>query len=98
MTIRSQSAIEGLKRVGAIVSFMLESMLERIEPGMTTADLDAIGAQLLKEGGARSAPELVYGFPGGDGWALAGAVGNLSAQYEHTPIVTRSAPIIVTAY
>jgi methionyl aminopeptidase len=32
-----------------------------------------------------------------DGWTLVGSRGNLSAQYEHTLIVTRSEPIIVTA-
>jgi len=31
-----------------------------------------------------------------DGWTLVGAPGNLSAQYEHTMIITRSAPIVVT--
>ena len=31
---------------------------------MTTADLDDIGAAVLKAAGARSAPQLVYGFPG----------------------------------
>ena len=33
----------------------------------------------------------------GDGWTLVGTQGNLSAQYEHTLIVTRGEPIIVTA-
>lgn len=33
----------------------------------------------------------------GDGWTLVGAVGNLSAQYEHTLIVTRGEPIVLTA-
>jgi methionyl aminopeptidase len=31
-----------------------------------------------------------------DGWTLAGAPGNLSAQYEHTMIITKGAPIVVT--
>ncbi|MBE7368700.1 type I methionyl aminopeptidase [Ramlibacter pallidus] len=31
-----------------------------------------------------------------DGWTLVGAHGNLSAQYEHTMIITRSDPIVVT--
>lgn len=31
-----------------------------------------------------------------DGWTLAGADGNLSAQYEHTMIITKGAPIVVT--
>ena len=31
-----------------------------------------------------------------DGWTLTTASGNLSAQFEHTLIVTRGAPLIVT--
>jgi methionyl aminopeptidase len=34
----------------------------------------------------------------GDGWTLAAARGNLSAQYEHTLIVTRGAPIVLTTH
>lgn len=33
-----------------------------------------------------------------DGWTLVGAPGNLSAQYEHTMIITRGAPIVVTQH
>lgn len=33
-----------------------------------------------------------------DGWTLVGARGNLSAQYEHTMIITRSEPIVVTRH
>jgi methionyl aminopeptidase len=33
-----------------------------------------------------------------DGWTLAGARGNISAQYEHTMIITKGAPIVVTQH
>jgi methionyl aminopeptidase len=33
-----------------------------------------------------------------DGWTLVGMRGNLSAQYEHTMIITRGEPIIVTQH
>ena len=33
-----------------------------------------------------------------DGWTLAGVKGNLSAQYEHTMIITKGAPIVVTTH
>lgn len=33
-----------------------------------------------------------------DGWTLVGVAGNLSAQYEHTMIITRSEPIVVTLH
>jgi methionyl aminopeptidase len=64
MTIESQSDIVALQRIGRIVSLILHKMLDSIEPGMTTAELDAIGSRLLAEFGARSAPQLAYDFPG----------------------------------
>lgn len=64
MTIESQPDIVALQRIGRTVSLILHKMLDSIEPGMTTAELDAIGARLLAEFGARSAPQLAYDFPG----------------------------------
>jgi methionyl aminopeptidase len=64
MTVENQQDIEALRRVGAIVSSVLKTLLDRTEPGMTTADIDAIGSRLLQESGARSAPQLMYQFPG----------------------------------
>ena len=64
MTIESQADIIALQRIGRIVSFTLHKMLDSIEPGMTTQELDAIGERLLFEHGARSAPKLAYDFPG----------------------------------
>jgi len=34
----------------------------------------------------------------GDGWTLLGAKGNRSAQFEHTMIITRDAPIVLTLH
>ncbi|MGD9835694.1 MAG: type I methionyl aminopeptidase [Piscinibacter sp.] len=64
MTIESRDDIEGLQRVGAIVSRVLARMLDALEPGMTTAELDALGERWLAEAGARPAPRLAYDFPG----------------------------------
>ncbi|MCR6652956.1 MAG: type I methionyl aminopeptidase [Cellvibrionaceae bacterium] len=33
-----------------------------------------------------------------DGWTLSGMKGNFSAQYEHTMIITKGAPIVVTLH
>jgi len=63
MTIENQTDVDGLKRIGRIVSLVLHQMLDSLEPGMTTRELDAIGARLLDGHGARSAPQLSYGFP-----------------------------------
>lgn len=64
MTIETQHDLDGLRRVGGIVAAVLQEMLDTLEPGMTTAELDGIGKKLLDRHGARSAPQLVYDFPG----------------------------------
>ncbi|AWN46374.1 type I methionyl aminopeptidase [Methylobacterium terrae] len=64
MTVSSDDELEGLRRIGRIVADALEIMGKSIEPGMTTAELDRIGRDVLEREGARPAPEMVYGFPG----------------------------------
>jgi len=64
MTIETQDDVVALKRIGRIVSLVLQRMLDAAEPGMTTRELDRIGERLLDEHGARSAPKLTYDFPG----------------------------------
>lgn len=64
MTISNEDELRALKEIGRVVANTLEAMGAAIEPGMTTAELDEIGRNLLEEAGARSAPELCYGFPG----------------------------------
>ena len=64
MSIDSHDDLVALQRVGQLVAAALRAMENAAAPGMTTADLDAVGADVLRTGGARSAPHLVYGFPG----------------------------------
>lgn len=64
MTIETQDDVDGLKRIGRIVSMTLHAMLDAARPGMTTRELDALGARLLAAHGALSAPKLTYNFPG----------------------------------
>ncbi|WP_232629590.1 type I methionyl aminopeptidase [Methylobacterium sp. Leaf118] len=64
MTVSSEDDLIGLKLIGRIVADTLEVMKSAIEPGITTRELDRIGRQVLEAAGARSAPEMVYGFPG----------------------------------
>lgn len=64
MTIETENDLEGLKRVGRVVSVVLQEMLASLEPGMTTGELDSIGERLLEQHGARSAPRVTYNFPG----------------------------------
>jgi methionyl aminopeptidase len=39
-------------------------MAQQVQAGVTTRELDAIGREVLRRHGARSAPQLAYGFPG----------------------------------
>jgi len=64
MTIETQDDVVALKRIGRIVSLVLQQMLDSARPGMTTRELDSLGAKWLEEHGARSAPQLTYNFPG----------------------------------
>lgn len=64
MTITSEDELAGLKAIGRIVANTMQAMARAIEPGMTTAELDGIGRDLLAREGALPAPEATYGFPG----------------------------------
>jgi methionyl aminopeptidase len=64
MTIESEKDLDGLKKIGLIVAEALREMKKSLRPGMTTAELDAVGEAFLRKHGARSAPVLVYHFPG----------------------------------
>ena len=64
MSIRNQAQFEKLRAIGKIVRWVLDTTAKRVQPGITTAELDAIGARALAERGAESAPPKVYGFPG----------------------------------
>ncbi|MBZ0288864.1 MAG: type I methionyl aminopeptidase [Anaerolineae bacterium] len=64
MTVETEEDLVGLMRIGRIVGLTLQHMQNAVRPGMTTADLDAIGAEFMLQNGARSAPILTYKFPG----------------------------------
>src|SRR3984957_5174424 len=64
MSIKSQGQFERLRAIGKIVRRALDRTAAAVRPGISTAELDAIGARVLAENGAESAPPKVYGFPG----------------------------------
>jgi methionyl aminopeptidase len=64
MSIKSPEELEGMKAAGRIVRRMLEAMKAAVHVGVTTAELDEVGAAVMRAHGARSAPALVYKFPG----------------------------------
>ena len=64
MSIESQADFEGMSRVGKAVAAALKAMLDYVRPGVSTADVDSVGAKVLRDHGAQSAPQIIYGFPG----------------------------------
>src|SRR6185436_19065104 len=64
MTIGGVRELEAVKEAGRIVARILHALVRETRAGVTTGELDATAARLLAEESARSAPELVYGFPG----------------------------------
>jgi methionyl aminopeptidase len=64
MSIESMADWEGLRQVAKVARVTLDALTEQTRPGVTTGDLDATAAQLFAAHGARSAPAVVYGFPG----------------------------------
>ena len=63
MSIESQADFEGMSRVGKVVAAALKAMSDYVRPGVSTADVDGVGAKVLREHGARSAPQIIYDFP-----------------------------------
>lgn len=56
--------LEGLQAIGKIVGLTIAEMRKKVTPGMTTAELDEVGAAILEQFGAVSAPKKMYDFPG----------------------------------
>jgi methionyl aminopeptidase len=64
MSITNESELVGMKAASVAVALTLKGMSSYAAPGMSTRHLDDYGRNLLRSYGARSAPELAYGFPG----------------------------------
>ena len=64
MSIESSADWDGLRAVSAVANQTLSLLAGAVEPGITTGDLDRMAAAFFADCGARSAPALVYGFPG----------------------------------
>src|SRR3712207_6245051 len=64
VTIDSDKDLRGLRGVGRVVALARDEMRRAVEPGVSTQELDRIGADVSERHGARSSPNLVYGFPG----------------------------------
>ena len=64
MSIDDEADLRGLLAAGRVVRLALEEMRSAVRAGITTAELDRVAATVFAREGARSAPMLVYRFPG----------------------------------
>lgn len=64
MTIDSADDLEGMRRASRVVAEALAATREVVRPGITTAMLDVAVREVFIRHGARSAPNLLLGFPG----------------------------------
>src|SRR5690606_29038774 len=64
MSIETAEQLAGMTRAGRVVAETVAHLARTVRPGMTTGELDAEAERFLAGRGARSAPELHYGFPG----------------------------------
>lgn len=64
MSIESYEQLVALKEIGHICHLALRAMANFVSAGVTTGSVAEVGSKIMRESGARSAPAVVYGFPG----------------------------------
>jgi len=64
MSIQSEADWRGLRRAADVARETLDALEQHVRVGITTGELDRVAAGIFARRGARSAPALIYGFPG----------------------------------
>ena len=64
MSVDTPDDLHGLRAAGQVVAQAIRAMRRAVRPGITTGELDLIAAREFDRAGARSGPQLDYGFPG----------------------------------
>jgi methionyl aminopeptidase len=64
MSITSPEELAGMEQAGKVTRAVLDGMKAAVQPGISTRELDEVGAAIMRRFGGRSAPKLVYEFPG----------------------------------
>jgi methionyl aminopeptidase len=64
MSVETAEELRALQAVGRVVAEALRAMRRAVQPGVTTGQLDSVAGEVFTRAGARSGPNLDYGFPG----------------------------------
>ena len=60
---RSQAEIEKLRQVNQLVARILAELRQMVTPGVTTAHIDAVAEQRVRDAGAEPAFKGYHGYP-----------------------------------
>jgi methionyl aminopeptidase len=63
MSIETADELEGLRRAGRVVAVVLRELRRRVQPGVTTAELDAAAESRVRAAGAEPAFKGYRGYP-----------------------------------
>jgi methionyl aminopeptidase len=63
VTLKTTEQVAKMREAGAIVAAMLAATRDAVKPGVTTAELDRIAADVLARAGAKSSFLGYYGYP-----------------------------------
>jgi methionyl aminopeptidase len=64
MSVETPDELRALQAAGRVVAETIRAMRRAVAPGISTAELDLVAARVFDRAGARSGPQLDYGFPG----------------------------------
>jgi methionyl aminopeptidase len=64
MSVDSPEELRALQAAGRVVAETIRAMRRAVRAGVTTAELDEVARREFERAGARSGPQLDYGFPG----------------------------------
>ncbi len=62
--LKTRGELQAMRASGLILARAIAAMKAAVAPGMTTADVDAVGAQVISDAGAVSNFKGYHGFPG----------------------------------
>ena len=64
ISTRTAPELKLMREAGRIVCAILDALEQKVKPGITTGELDALAEKLIAKNGAKSAFKGYHGFPG----------------------------------
>ncbi|MDQ2759401.1 MAG: type I methionyl aminopeptidase, partial [Actinomycetota bacterium] len=64
MSVETVEELAALRAAGRVVAEALRTMRRAVQPAVTTGELDEVAGRIFRRAGARSGPQIDYGFPG----------------------------------